>query len=549
MKITQERRGDTATRRVSANRSGIIAPVRTPEVIVSFPRSSGVLLHPTSLAGRFGIGDLGKEARRFADFLIASDQSLWQVLPLGPTGFGDSPYQCFSSFASNPLLISPEWLVEDGLLAADDIKRPPRFPADAVDFGRVIDYKAALLRRAFENFRRTRRKSLRAEFVTFIDEAAHWLDDYALFRALKDAHGGAAWNTWEPPLARRDAAALADARRLLADQIEAQKLYQFLFHRQWSALKGYCNQNGIKIIGDIPIFVAYDSADVWANPDLFKLNEDGSPRVVAGVPPDYFSKTGQLWGNPIYNWQRHRATGYRWWIERLRATLSTVDVARIDHFRGFAATWEVPAGDQTAERGQWVEVPGRELFTQLREEFGEMPIIAEDLGVITPDVQALRDDFGFPGMRILQFGFRNITNTDLPHNYVPNTVVYTGTHDNDTAVGWFNSTAGRGSTRTAAQIEREKKFCMEYLNTDGREINWDFIRAAQASVACMAITPAQDLLGLGSQARMNLPASTSGNWRWRMKPGALTKGIGKRLRHLTQVYVRGRSQPKHTTTD
>jgi 4-alpha-glucanotransferase len=516
---------------------------------VRFPRSSGVLLHPTSLPGRFGIGDLGKEAYRFADFLIASDQSLWQVLPLGPTGFGDSPYQCFSSFANNPLLISPEVLVEDGLLAEADLKGAPRMAAEAVDFGRVIDYKSTLLARAFENFRRAKRKSLRDGFVTFTTEAAGWLEDYALFRALKDAHGGAGWNRWPPELARREAHALAAARERLRDQIEAQKFYQFLFDRQWSALKRYCNQNAIKIVGDIPIFVAYDSADVWANPDLFKLNEDGSPRVVAGVPPDYFSKTGQLWGNPIYNWARHRETGYGWWKDRLRATLSTVDIVRVDHFRGFAAAWEVPAGDTTAERGHWVEVPGRELFARLRQDFGEMPIIAEDLGVITPDVQALRDDLGFPGMRILQFGFRNITNTDLPHNYVRNTVVYTGTHDNDTAVGWFNSKAGRGSTRTAQQIAREKKFCLEYLNTDGREINWDFIRAAQASVADMAVTPAQDLLGLGSEARMNLPASTSGNWRWRMKPGALTKALGKRLRGLTQVYLRGRNQPKHTTTD
>ena len=516
---------------------------------MSFPRSSGVLLHPTSLPGRFGIGDLGREAYRFADFLIHSDQSLWQVLPLGPTGYGDSPYQSFSSFASNPLLISPELLAEDGLLGEGDIKHPPRFPVEAVDFGRVIDYKSALLRRAFVNFRRSKRKALREGFVTFVNQAAHWLDDYALFRALKDEHGGAAWNQWQAELARREPQAIADARERLSDQIEAQKFYQFLFDRQWSALKSHCNGHGIKIIGDIPIFVAYDSADVWANRELFKLNEDGSPRAVAGVPPDYFSKTGQLWGNPIYDWQRHRETNYQWWKDRLRATLSTVDIVRIDHFRGFAASWEVPAGDATAERGRWVEVPGRELFTLLRQEFGEMPIIAEDLGVITPDVETLRDGLGFPGMRILQFGFRNITNTDLPHNYVPNTVVYTGTHDNDTAVGWFNSAAGRGSTRTAAQIAREKKLCKEYLNTDGREINWDFIRAAMASVAHTAITPAQDLLGLGSEARMNLPASTSGNWHWRMKPGALTKAIGKRLGGLAQVYVRGRNQPKHTTTD
>jgi 4-alpha-glucanotransferase len=516
---------------------------------MSFPRSSGVLLHPTSLPGRFGIGDLGKEAYRFADFLVASNQSLWQVLPLGPTGFGDSPYQCFSSFASNPLLISPELLAEDGLLAEDDIKRAPRFPVEAVDFGRVIDYKLALFGHAFENFRRTRRKALRSGFEAFTDTAAHWLGDYALFRALKDEHGGAAWAQWQPELVKRDGAAMAAARERLHDQIEAHKFYQFIFDRQWSALKRYCNEQGIKIIGDIPIFVAYDSADVWANPDLFKLKDDGSPRVVAGVPPDYFSKTGQLWGNPMYDWAQHHATGYAWWKARLQATLSTVDIVRIDHFRGFAASWEVPAGDPTAERGQWVAVPGRELFTLLKQDFGEMPIIAEDLGVITPDVQALRDDFGFPGMRILQFGFRSITNTDLPHNYVPNTVVYTGTHDNDTAVGWFNSQAGKGSTRSAQQIEREKKFCRDYLNTDGQEINWDFIRAALASVADTAVTPAQDLLGLGSEARMNLPASTSGNWHWRMKSGALTKAIGKRLRVLTEIYIRGRNQPKYTTTD
>ena len=506
-------------------------------------------MHPTSLPGPFGIGDLGAAAYAFADFLIASDQSYWQVLPLGPTGFGDSPYQCFSSFACNPLLISPALLAEEGLLAATDIQNPPRFPAESVDYGRVINYKAALLQKAFEKFRRTNKKRLRADFQSFAEQSSGWLDDYALFRALKDLHGGAPWNQWASEIGRREATALADARRRLADQIEAQKFYQFLFARQWPALKRYCNQSGIKIIGDIPIFAAYDSADVWANPGLFKLNDDGSPRVVAGVPPDYFSKTGQLWGNPIYDWERHRDSGYRWWKDRLRATLNSVDIVRIDHFRGFAASWEVPAGQATAERGRWVEVPGRELFTLLRRDFGEMPIIAEDLGVITPDVQALRDDFGLPGMRILQFGFRSITNTDLPHNYVSNTVVYTGTHDNDTAVGWFNSVAGPGSTRTAEQIAREKRFCMEYLNSDGREINWDFIRAALGSVACTAITPVQDLLGLSSEARMNLPASTAGHWRWRMKRGALTRPVSNRLRSLTQLYVRGRNQPKNTTTD
>ncbi len=516
---------------------------------MSFTRSSGILLHPTSLPGRFGIGDLGDAAYALVDFLVESGQSLWQVLPLGPTGFGDSPYQCFSSFANNPLLISPERLVADGLLSENDLQHTPRFPAAQVDYGRVIDFKTALLARAFENFKHTTETDLRSGFLAFIKRSESWLEDYALFRALKDANGGASWNQWEPGLRKREPRAMLAAREELHDRIEAQKFYQYLFHKQWTALKDYCHKNQIKIIGDIPIFVAYDSADVWSNPELFKLDSEGNPTVVAGVPPDYFSKTGQLWGNPIYDWNRLRATGYKWWIDRLRATLEVVDIVRIDHFRGFAACWEIPAGDKTAENGRWVEVPGREIFDALKYDFDELPVIAEDLGVITPDVQALRDDFGFPGMRILQFGFRSSTNTDLPHNYVPNTIVYTGTHDNDTAVGWFNSQAGAGSTRTAEQIERERQFCLEYLNSDGKEIQWDFIRAAMASVAHTAIIPMQDLLGLGSDARMNLPASTEGNWRWRFGQKALTKSLSKRLRQVTELYVRGRNQPKHTTTD
>jgi 4-alpha-glucanotransferase len=516
---------------------------------LSFNRSSGILLHPTSLPGRFGIGDLGDAAYSMVDFLVESGQSLWQMLPLGPTGFGDSPYQCLSSFANNPLLISPDLLVKDGLLAEDDLKPTPRFPADRVDFGRVIEFKFALLAQAFENFRRATDTGLRADFLAFAQRSESWLEDFALFRALKDANGGAAWNRWEPALRSRVPGALREARNQLYDRIEAQKFYQYLFHKQWTALKSYCAQNQIKIVGDIPIFVAYDSADVWANPDLFKLDDAGNPLVVAGVPPDYFSKTGQLWGNPIYDWDRLRETGFQWWIERLRATLEVVDIARVDHFRGFAACWEIPAGDKTAENGRWVEAPGREIFDKLKADFGELPIIAEDLGVITPDVQALRDAFGFPGMRILQFAFRNNTNTDLPHNYVSNTIVYTGTHDNDTAVGWFNSEAGLGSTRTAEQIESERSFCMQYLNSDGKEIHWDFIRSAMATVAHTAIIPLQDLLGLGSDARMNLPASAEGNWRWRFQQKALTRKISKRLKHLTELYVRGRNQPKQTTTD
>ncbi len=508
---------------------------------MSFPRASGILLHPTSLPGRFGVGDLGEEAYSFIDFLVASKQSLWQVLPLGPTGYGDSPYQCFSAFAGNTLLISPQRLVQDGLLSDEDARQSPRLPARYVAFGRAINYKKALLNKAFDNFKNASHGGLLHDFAGFCHDSASWLEDYSLFRALKDAHGGVEWTRWEPRFAMREPSALAHAREALRDRVEAEKFFQFLFFRQWWALKAYCRDRQIKIIGDAPIFVASDSADVWTHPELFKLAPDMRPIVVAGVPPDYFSKTGQLWGNPIYNWDAMRETGFRWWIDRLRATLQTVDILRIDHFRGFCAAWEVPGEDQTAERGQWVEVPGRELFTTLRNTFGELPIIAEDLGVITPDVEALRDDFGFPGMRVLQFAFRGDSKTiDLPHNYIRNCVVYTGTHDNDTTAGWFHSKAGAGSTRDAAQIEREQEYCLRYLNSDGREIHWDLIRAAWASVANTAVVPLQDVLGLGSRSRMNLPASQEGNWRWRFRSGALTKKLSDRLGELTELCGRGR---------
>ena len=514
---------------------------------MSFPRSSGVLLHPTSLPGPFGVGDLGDEAHAFVDFLASSGQSLWQVLPLGPTGFGDSPYQCFSAFAGNTLLVSPERLIGEGLLGAEDLARVPSFPEERVDFGKAIEFKNALLRKAFERFKQTADRNLRAYFEHFSSQAAGWLDDYALYRALKDAQGGKAWNEWEPELARRDSSALAASRKHLRDAVDAQKFYQFLFFRQWAALKAYAHEHGIKLVGDIPIFVARDSADVWMNPDQFKLDKDGNPLVVAGVPPDYFSATGQLWGNPIYNWDRMLADGFRWWVERVRATLDIFDIVRVDHFRGFAASWEIPGGDKTAERGRWVEVPGRELFSAIKNALGDLPIIAEDLGVITPDVEALRDDFGLPGMRILQFAFGgDAKNLDLPHNYIKNSVVYTGTHDNDTTVGWFTSVAGAGSTRDEAQIERERKFCVEYLNSDGGEIHWDFIRAVLASVADTAVVPLQDLLGLGTEARMNLPNSTSGNWAWRYKSGALTEEIRERLKKLTELYGRTHKLDKKT---
>jgi 4-alpha-glucanotransferase len=506
---------------------------------MSFPRASGILLHPTSLPGRFAIGDLGPAAFAFADFLAASGQTLWQVLPLGPTGYGDSPYACYSAFAGNTLLISPEKLLEQGLITGADLADMPTTPPSRLDFGAAHKTKGALLAKAFANYQRITDTEFRSEFETFAEQSASWLDDYTMFRALKDAHDGKPWHEWEPALAKRTPAALERIRAELHDQIEAQKFYQFLFFRQWLELKAYCHRRGIQIVGDVPIFVAHDSADVWTNPDQFKLNSDGSPMVVAGVPPDYFSKTGQYWGNPIFKWDRMLADGFKWWIERVRATLQLVDIARIDHFRGFAACWEIPGGDQTAERGRWVEAPGKELFKAIREALGELPIIAEDLGVITPDVEKLRDDFGFPGMRILQFAFSSDTkNIDLPHNYHQNVVVYTGTHDNDTTVGWFDSVAGEGSTRTAEQIECERSFCMKYLRTDGQRIHWDFIHAVLASVANTAIVPLQDVLGLGSEARMNLPNSTSGNWRWRFNEKDLTNELASELRELTSLYGR-----------
>ena len=510
---------------------------------MNFPRSSGILLHPTSLPGRFGIGDLGPEAYAFANFLIDAGQSLWQMLPLGPTGYGESPYACYSAFAGNTLLISPEQLIKEGLLTTSDLPEQISLPAERVEFQRVQEFKNSLLRKAYERYQQTTDTNLRSAFETFAQRYTDWLDDYALFRALKDAHGGVAWNEWEPSLVRRTPAALARAREQLQDEIEAQMFYQFLFFRQWFALKNYCNERGINLVGDLPIFVAQDSTDVWTNPEQFKLDKNGTPLVVAGVPPDYFSTTGQLWGNPLYNWDRMLDDGFKWWIKRVEATLNVVDIVRVDHFRGFAACWEIPGGDKTAERGRWVEAPGREIFTAIRKALGELPIIAEDLGVITPDVVALRDEFGFPGMRILQFAFGNGTkNIDLPHNYERNIVAYTGTHDNDTTVGWFSSVAGEGSTRTAKQIEREREFCLEYLKTDGKEIHWDFIRALLASVANTAIVPLQDLLGLGTEARMNLPNTTEGNWAWRFKPNALTSEISARLKKLTELYGRAHVQ-------
>ena len=496
-------------------------------------------MHPTSFAGEYGIGDLGQAAFRFVDFLVASGQTYWQILPLGPTGFGDSPYQCFSALAGNPLMISPEKLIEDGLVTADDLADKPDFPSHKVDFGAVYNWKNQLLPLAYEGFHQITSIDFRGKFETFCQENGFWLNDYALYRSVKASQQQKPWYEWPDRLKLREEGALRIAGEKLFEEIQAEKFYQFLFFRQWSAVKEYANRKGVKIIGDIPIFVALDSADVWRNQDKFKLNADGTAKVVAGVPPDYFSKTGQLWGNPIYDWDAMRRDNFDWWISRVRSTLQTVDVVRVDHFRGFAASWEVPGTDKTAENGRWVDVPGKEFFAALQREFGDLPVIAEDLGVITPDVEELRDGSGFPGMRILQFAFGgDAKNHDLPHNYIKNCVAYTGTHDNDTTVGWFLSQAGAGSTRDAKEIRREHDYCLKYLGSDGAEIHWDFIRAVWASVADTAITPMPDLLGLGTEGRMNLPASSSGNWHWRMDKNAITDEITTRLKELTEIYGR-----------
>jgi 4-alpha-glucanotransferase len=506
---------------------------------MDFPRASGILLHPTSLPGPNGIGDLGPEAYSFVDFLVNAGQRYWQILPLGPTGYGDSPYQCFSAFAGNTLLISLEKLIEDELLAPEQIVDKPKFPAHKVDFGTVYDWKNKILPLAYERFHHTTSVDLRGRFETFNHENEWWLDDYATYRAIKASQGQKAWYEWPAPLKLRTNASLAAITEELFNRIQAEKFYQFLFFSQWGMLKDYANKHGVKIIGDIPIFVALDSADVWCNQSKFKLNADGTPKVVAGVPPDYFSKTGQLWGNPIYDWGSIKKHGFHWWTARVAFTLKNVDIVRFDHFRGFAASWEVPGGDKTAEHGRWVDVPGKELFRTLKRVLKELPFIAEDLGVITPDVEELREGFGFPGMKILQFAFGgDAKNHDLPHNYIPNCVAYTGTHDNDTTVGWWLSQAGAGSTRDEKRITQERDYCLKYLDTDGEEIHWDFIRAVWASVAHTAIAPVQDLLGIGTEGRMNLPASNSGNWFWRFQKDALTPEITARLKELTETYGR-----------
>jgi 4-alpha-glucanotransferase len=506
---------------------------------MTFKRSAGVLLHPTSLPSPYGIGDLGPQAQRFLDWLVATGCKLWQVLPLGPTGYGDSPYQSFSAFAGNPYLISPADLLAEGLLTPDDLQAPPNFSAARVDFGALIPWKLELLQRAFSRFQSALNLStaLKTAFDDFCADAlrAAWLDDYALFMALKEANGGDAWNHWSEPLRTRKKSALRQAQNELAESVTRYKFYQFIFFRQWNKLRAYAHERGVQIIGDIPIFAAYDSADVWSHPELFFLDKQGNPTVVAGVPPDGFSDTGQLWGNPLYNWKAHKKDGYAWWLARVRSSLQTFDILRFDHCRGFAGYYEIPANHPTAEHGKWVQGPGKDLFRAIAQDLGAglatkgagLPIIAEDLGVVTPDVVELLAAFELPGMKVLQFAFSDPANPFLPHNYIPNCVAYTGTHDNNTARGWFES---------ARQHERE--FALRYLRTDGSDFAWDLIRAVWASVADLAVAPMQDVLNLGGEARMNFPSSLGGNWDWRMSADDLTDELAGKLRELNWLYER-----------
>lgn len=482
-------------------------------------------MHPTSLPSPFGIGDFGSSAFEFVDFLVDAGQTYWQMLPLGPTGFGDSPYQCYSAFAGNTSLISPEALVEEGFIEREEIDQTFDFPEDRVDYGKVYDWKNRILRSTFDGFRGG--KKTVDDFDRFTETEAFWLDDYALFRSIRSAQQDKPWYEWDEPLKFRDEKGLKEVRENLETEILAQKFYQFLFFRQWSKLKQYANDRGIKIIGDLPIYVALDSSDVWCNRPLFKLRKNGLPKVVAGVPPDYFSATGQLWGNPIYDWERMRADEFGWWTARLRSALTLFDITRIDHFIGFVRCWEVPGANKTAAKGKWAEVPGRDVFEAFSRALGELPLIAEDLGAMTPEVEELRDALSIPGMKILQYAFSDPKNGYLPHNYDRNCVAYTGTHDNDTTVGWFQ-----------AASETEREFCKKYLKTNGASIHWDFIRGIFASVADTAIVPMQDVLGLDNSARMNLPASTSGNWDWRLRKDAVTDDTLMILRELTEIFDR-----------
>ncbi len=498
-------------------------------------RACGILLHPTSLPCRFGIGDLGPGAEQFVTYLVETGQTWWQMLPLGPTGFGNSPYQSQSSYAGNPLLISPDRMVDDGYLTSGELSDYPTLSVDSVEFDLVREAKEALFQKAYTRFDHDT-----PEFLEFRERASHWLGDYSLFMALKLANGGKAWSDWEPAYVRREPSALEEARHTLAASIREIEFVQYLFDSQWRRLRAYCSDRNIKLIGDLPIFVSGDSADVWARPDLFELDEHNKPTAVAGVPPDYFSEDGQLWGNPLYFWPAHQAEKFRWWIDRMKGLTDRVDLVRLDHFRGFEAYWAVPAGALTAASGQWIKAPGAEFLTALRDGLNGLPLIAEDLGDITPGVIALRDAFDLPGMRILQFAFGDDPMADeyLPYKHIPHCLVYTGTHDNDTTKGWFTAAPSSATTQSSALVGAERAFVLRFVGTDGSKIHWDMIRLAFSSVANTTIAPMQDLLGLDSSGRMNTPGKAVGNWGWRYHAEQFDLSVRDHLADLTAVYNR-----------
>lgn len=501
---------------------------------MDFPRRSGILLHPTSLPGPHGIGDLGEEAYAFVDFLAEAGQTYWQTLPLSPTGYGDSPYQGLSAFAGNPMLISPEKLVQAGQLIDADLLDRPVFGDGPIDFGAVIPYKTDLLNRAFERFKTSGREREQRRYARFCEKEAFWLDDFALYMAIKEHYDMQPWKAWDADIARRDPAALRAARERSLREIENQRYRQWQFSEQWMALREYANQHGIRIIGDIPIFVSMDSADVWAHTQMFEFDDQLEPIVVSGVPPDIFSDTGQFWGHPLYRWDRLAEDGYQWWIERFRAVLAQMDIVRIDHFRGFYDYWAVPWGEVTAINGTWIPGPGADLLRAVAEALGEVPIVAEDLGAFTKEARAgverLLDEFGYPGMKLLQFAFStDAQDPFLPHNFSRDWVVYTGTHDNDTNLGWYQHSSAEG----------ERDSARKYMGVDGSDISWDLIRLAWSSVAHTAMTTAQDLLDLDEGARMNLPSTIGApNWGWRLTKNALTPEIARRLLELTAIYGR-----------
>ncbi len=488
-------------------------------------RSAGLLLHPTSLPSRLGIGDLGPGAEAFLDWAEAGGQHVWQILPVGPTGHFNSPYSALSAFAGNPLLISPERLVEEGYAPPRLLEDAPRFPQAKVAYRRIIPWKMSLLRRTWDYWQKHATRKARGDFASFSADPAQapWLDEWVLYSALKERHHGRPWFDWASELARREPAALAAARRELTRETSFHAFVQFLFFRQWDTIKAAAGRKGISIFGDLPIYVAQDSADVWAHPDFFVLDERGHPLEVSGVPPDYFSETGQLWGNPLYRWDRLEDSGFAWWIERMRASFRLADVVRLDHFRGFVHYWAVPASEPTAANGSWLPGPGKKLFDALRGALGELRLVAEDLGMITDDVRELRNDLGLPGIRVLQFAFGDAESEHLPANHDRNTVVFTGTHDNDTAAGWF-----------ASLDEDERQRVRKILDRDAETIEWAMIRSVQESEADLAIVPVQDVLGLGSEARMNLPSEPEGNWEWRLGRRQLRPDLAERLRRVTE---------------